>query len=247
LVTAWAGAEIAAFFGYVLPSGQFKFWLVTKLTDLIAALPIAGERLAEWSWKCIQQMGEVPALWPILLVFLLSLDVAVMHQEAWRKNSSLRTGVFLAAACAGALVFGLASGALIGSPVPSTHDTADIKVLPTPTKIVPDWYLLPYYALLRAMPDKLAGVTVAFAAMAVPLAWPWVEADVLRTGPMRFVWFSLCLIQTAVWIGLGYLGSRPPDDWVIEAARVLAVLYFAYFLVWPPVLRRIALQGAPVR
>jgi quinol-cytochrome oxidoreductase complex cytochrome b subunit len=246
LGVAWAGPEIAGFFGYGLIWVQFKFWLVTWLTNLLAALPIAGERLAEWCWRTIQRIGEVPAPSPILLLLLLGFDIAVMHQEAWRKSSLMRIVIFLAAACAGALILGLAVGAITGA-APRAQDMADIGGLPTPPKIVPDWYFLPLYSLLRSIPDKLAGVAVMFAAMAVPLAWPWMRADQLRTGPTRWVWLLLCIAQAAIWICLGYLGSRPPDPFGIQAARVLAVLYFAFFLAWPPLLRRVALKGASDR
>jgi ubiquinol-cytochrome c reductase cytochrome b subunit len=250
LAAVWAGTEIAAFFGYALIWGQFKFWIVTLLTNLLAALPVAGERLAEAFWKNIQWIGQVSEPWPVLLLLLLSLDVSVMHHEAWRRSSLLRITIFLAAACAVALILGLAAGTVIssiGSLAPGTHELAGIGALPAPSKIVPDWYFLPYYALLRAVPVKLAGVAVMFAAMAVPLAWPWMGADVLRKGSTRWVWLSLCISQAAIWIGLAYLGSRPPDLPVIQAARVLGVLYFAFFLAWPPLLRKIALNRTPHR
>jgi quinol-cytochrome oxidoreductase complex cytochrome b subunit len=173
-----------------------------------------------------------------------------MHQKAWRKSSLLQIGIFLAMACAGALILGLAVGVvitLIGSPAPSARDMADIGALPAPPKIVPDLHGLPFYALLRAMPDKLAGVAVMLAAMAVPLVWPWMGADVLRTGSTRWVWLFLCVTQAVVWIGLAYLGSRQAQPPVIEATRMLTFLYFAFFLVWPPLLRKIALKGAPDR
>jgi ubiquinol-cytochrome c reductase cytochrome b subunit len=238
LIAAWTGSEFAGFSSYTFLWGQLKFWLSTCLTSLLTALPIAGERLAEAFWRNVQGISEVAALWPILILALLGLDVAVMHQADWRNSSLLRAGIFLAAAFAGALTLGLAAGALIGDPVPRALDMADIGGLPTPLKVVPDWYELPFYALLRAVPEKLAGVTIMFASLAVPAVWPWMGADGLRKGSTRRVWLFLCVSQAAIWAGLTYLGSRPPDPWVTRAAQVLGVFYFAFFLVWPPLLRR---------
>jgi ubiquinol-cytochrome c reductase cytochrome b/c1 subunit len=245
LASAWAGAEIAEFLGYTLIWLQFKFWLVTWVTNLLAAVPVAGERLAEGFVRSIQPISEVPAPSPILLLFLLGLDIAVMHREAWRNSSFLRTGIFLAMAAAGAFILGLAAGVLHGNSAPIAHDMVDIGTLPAPPKIVPEWYFLPFYALLRSIPDKLAGAVLTFAAMAVPLIWPWMGADILRKGSTRWVWLLLCIIQAAIWIGLGYLGSRPPDPLAVQASRVLAVLYFVFFLVWPPMLRQFALRERP--
>jgi ubiquinol-cytochrome c reductase cytochrome b/c1 subunit len=240
LVVAWAGSEIAGFFGYLIPSGQLMFWFASQL----AALPIIGETLAPPYARMAEWMHEAPALGPVLLLCLLSLDLAAGHRDDWRKRSPLQIGVFLAAVVAGAVVLALVGGTFIGLPGPSGPD---IGALPTPAKIIPSWYELPFYALLRAVPAKLAGVVVMFAAMLVPIVWPWMRADLLRTGPMRSMWLLLCLALAAIWIGLGWLGSRPPDPLSIDAAQALAVFYFAFFLFWPPLFHGIARKGSPLR
>jgi quinol-cytochrome oxidoreductase complex cytochrome b subunit len=106
--------------------------------------------------------------------------------------------------------------------------------------IIPPWQMLPFYAVLRSIPNKLLGVVATFAAMAVPIIWPWVGADVLRKGPMRRIWLLLCVSFAAVWIGLTYLGSRSPDPGVILQSQALTVLYFAFFIVAPPLLGKLA-------
>jgi ubiquinol-cytochrome c reductase cytochrome b subunit len=110
---------------------------------------------------------------------------------------------------------------------------------------LPPWHELPFYALLRAVPNKLGGVLLMFAAVLVPMIWPWMRADLLRMGPMRRVWALFCLALAAVWIALGYLGSRPPEGALLPAAQALAVFYFAFFLIVPPVLRKIPRKVAP--
>jgi ubiquinol-cytochrome c reductase cytochrome b/c1 subunit len=238
LIVAWAGSEIIGFFGYLLPWGQLMFWLASQL----AALPVAGEMLAR-SAAHIAGHGA-PALGPILLLCLLSLDIAAGHLDDWRERSRAQIGVFLAAVVAGIVVLALAADMLIGGP---SLGGPDVGALPTRTKLIPSWYELPLYTLLRAVPHKLAGVVVTFAAMMVPIVWPWMRADMFRIGPMRWMWLLLCIAFAAAWIGLGWLGSRPPDPSSIHAAQALAVFYFAFFLVWPPLFHRIARRGSPHR
>ncbi len=229
LIVAWVGAEIIGFLGYVLSWGQLKFWLASRL----AAFPFANDILR---FDGDTQAASFP-LWPILLLCILCLDVAVMHHEAWRRRSLLHAGIFLMAAVVVVAAFGVIAGVLIGAPA-SPASAGDAF-----PPIIPSWYALPFYGILRSVPDKLAGVVVTFAAMAVPLIWPWVRVDALRTGRLCRVWLALCLALAATWIGLAWAGSRPPDPPYINAARALAVVYFAFFLIWPPVLRRLAVAA----
>ncbi|MBI5264963.1 MAG: hypothetical protein HY852_24475 [Bradyrhizobium sp.] len=231
LIAAWLGAEIGSFVGFVTYWGQLSFWLMAKLVGMF------GERaLAEPFTGITQRIGEAAAYWPILGLFLLGLDLAVMHWGRWRKTSLLRKGIFFLSLAAAA--FGLVLAAsFIERPAPDPTTT--------PLHIIPNWYMLPLYALLRSVPNKLAGLLLAFAAMAAPAVWPWMRADELRIGLPR-VWLLLCLAQSAVWIALGYLGSRIMDFQTMHATQALAVLYFAFFLIWPPLLRRM-FPTAPTR
>lgn len=230
LMTTWSGSELAAFFGYVLPWGQIMFWLATMVTN---TLPFTGKLFEPF----MRNPGLSSAIWPLILLLLLAVDLAVMHWERWRGRSLVQAGSFLATAVAAALLLGFAESTLVG---PSTTSLPDLGSYPAPAKIVPAWYELPFYALLRATPNKLAGVVLMYAAMAAPLIWPWMRADDLPAGPMRWAWLLLCLTQAAVWVGLGYLGSRPPVPPQLYIAQALAVLYFAFFLAWPPFLHRMA-------
>jgi ubiquinol-cytochrome c reductase cytochrome b/c1 subunit len=222
LIGAWAGSELAAFFGLILPSGQIAFWLTINV-------PVAGKVLAH----LLQSDGATLSKGFLFLV--LGLDIAVMHYDGWRRRSILQIAVFLAAVGAAATVLGLALGAFINNPASNEANAGSFA-------IVPPWYLLPFYALLRALPNKLGGVVLAFASMLIPMIWPWMHADFLRLGPMHRIWSLLCLLLVAVWLALGYLGSRSPDEAVMIAAQALAVFYFAFFLIFPPLLGRIAAQ-----
>jgi ubiquinol-cytochrome c reductase cytochrome b subunit len=119
--------------------------------------------------------------------------------------------------------------------------------LVTPPHIVPEWYFLPFYAILRAItfdifwiiPAKLGGVLAMFGAIAVLFALPWLDTSPVRSGKFRpiFKWFYYGLMID--FIVLGYVGSQPPEGWLPTIGLVATAYYFAYFLVVLPVLSRI--------
>lgn len=83
-----------------------------------------------------------------------------------------------------------------------------------------------------------------FAAFATPAIWPWIGADALRARMPR-TWLVSCLALAAIWVGLGYVGSLPVEGWAMAAAQVLALLYFAFFLMLPSILNRLPAARAP--
>jgi quinol-cytochrome oxidoreductase complex cytochrome b subunit len=106
----------------------------------------------------------------------------------------------------------------------------------TPTHIVPEWYYLPFYAILRAIPNKLLGV-IALATSIVVLAFmPWLDTSPVRSANYRPLYRQFLLIFFAAVIGLGYLGSQEPVGGYVIAARLLAAYYFAFFFIILPLL-----------
>jgi ubiquinol-cytochrome c reductase cytochrome b/c1 subunit len=232
LITAWVGDELASFFGFIVPWGQLTFWAM----HWVAELPLVGETLAS---AFASNSAWISAISPAPLLFLLCLDIAMMHRETWRRTSFTRIGTFLIAVGLVALVLGFASSVVVERLATGAHRFDAASGL-TPPHIMPTWQTLPLYALLRSIPTKLMGVVAVFAAMTIPIIWPWMRVDRLRRGPMHIVWLSLCLMFAGVWIWLSYLGSRTPDSFVIIQSQALAICYFAFFLVAPPVLHKLA-------
>ena len=115
----------------------------------------------------------------------------------------------------------------------------------TPAHIVPEWYFLPFYAVLRAIPSKLLGVIALFAAVLLPAALPWLDTSKTKSGRYRPMFRKAFFAFLIVCIGLGYLGSQPPEGAFLIAARLLTLLYFAYFLVVLPVLGKIEKSTEP--
>jgi ubiquinol-cytochrome c reductase cytochrome b/c1 subunit len=231
-IAAWVGLELVGFSNFVMPWGQLGFWLASW----VFALPVIGPTVA----PALAAATGLPTVSSLLLLCLLCIDIATMHRNVWRQYSAVQIGAFLTAVAIGALLMGMALGALAELVLPGMHGAEAAASAVTPIRILPSWYELPLYALLRSIPNKLIGVAVMFAAMLVPAIWPWVHADELRKGSLRKVWLSSCLILAGAWIALGYLGSRPPDGIGIIQSQILAVYYFAFFLVVPFIIRRCA-------
>ena len=110
--------------------------------------------------------------------------------------------------------------------------------LVTPPHIVPEWYFLPFYAILRAIPNKLLGVIALFMSILIAAALPWLDTSKVKSGTYRPTFRKFYWIFVAVSIGLGYLGSQPAEGAFLWVARVLTFYYFFHFLVILPVLSR---------
>jgi quinol-cytochrome oxidoreductase complex cytochrome b subunit len=106
----------------------------------------------------------------------------------------------------------------------------------TPQHIVPEWYYLPFYAILRAIPNKLLGVIALFGSIGILAFLPWLDTSKVRSANYRPLYRQFFWIFVVVCIGLGWLGSKPPEGAYVLIARIFTVYYFAYFLVILPIL-----------
>jgi ubiquinol-cytochrome c reductase cytochrome b subunit len=111
--------------------------------------------------------------------------------------------------------------------------------LVTPAHIVPEWYFLPFYAILRAIPDKLGGVLAMFGAIAVLFILPWLDTSRVRSCTFRpiYKWFMMLLVVDV--IVLGFCGAKPPEGFWVPLSQVATLYYFAHFLVLLPILGKI--------
>ena len=106
----------------------------------------------------------------------------------------------------------------------------------TPAHIVPEWYFLPFYAILRAIPDKLGGVIAMFASIAILAFLPWLDTSKVRSAAYRPLYRIFSWVFVACAIGLGYLGAMPAEGGYVIASRLLTAYYFAHFLIVIPLL-----------
>src|SRR5262249_32479434 len=106
----------------------------------------------------------------------------------------------------------------------------------TPAHIVPEWYYLPFYAILRSIPNKLAGVVAMFGSILVLAFLPWLDTSRVKSAAYRPLYKQFFWVFVLVCLGLGWLGSKPPEGGYVIAARILTAYYFIHFLIIFPLL-----------
>ena len=106
----------------------------------------------------------------------------------------------------------------------------------TPPHIVPEWYFLPFYAILRAIPDKLLGVIALFASIGVLFLIPWLDTSRVRSVKFRPLYKPFFWLFVIVCVALGYLGAKPPEGWHLFFARLCTAYYFFHLLIIMPLI-----------
>lgn len=258
----WVGIIIfllmmaTAFMGYVLPWGQMSFWGATVITNLFSALPIIGPKIVVWLWggysvdnPTLNRFFALHYLLPFIIVGAVALHLAALFSVGSNNPSGVEVKTkkdiipfhpyFTIKDIVGIIAFFLVfSYFLFFHPNSLGHpdNYTPANPLVTPSHIVPEWYFLPFYAILRAVPDKLGGVLLMFGAIAVLFALPWLDRSKIKSGAYRplFKWFYLAFIFDVIF--LGYLGKSPAEGWYIWGSRVAALYYYAYFFVILPIL-----------
>jgi quinol-cytochrome oxidoreductase complex cytochrome b subunit len=262
-----------AFMGYVLPWGQMSFHGAVVITNLFGALPVVGPAITTWLWggfavddPTLNRFFSLHYLLPFMIAGVVALHIWALHVPGnnnptgvnvkskedtvpfhpyYTVKDGFAIGVFL-------LLFGFF---VFWNPNVLGHADNYIPANPlvTPSHIVPEWYFLPFYAILRAVPNKLAGVLGMFGAIAVLFVLPWLDTSKVRSmryRPTARLYFFIFLLACIV---LGFCGAKLPDDPVIPGvtsftlidsdlnsfvwlSRIAALYYFAYFLVITPIL-----------
>ena len=246
-----------AFMGYVLPWGQMSFWGATVITSLFSAIPVVGEFITTWLWggysvdnPTLNRFFSLHFLLPFMIAGVVVLHVWALHVTGQNNPSGIevksveRDTVPFTPYATVKDAFGLVCFLIFYMwfvfYVPNYLGDADNYIpanpLQTPHHIVPEWYFLPFYAILRAIPAKLGGVMAMFGAIAVLAFLPWLDTSKVRSAAYRPVYRIFFWVFVACAIGLGYLGAMPAEGGYITASRILTVWYFVHFLVILPLL-----------
>jgi quinol-cytochrome oxidoreductase complex cytochrome b subunit len=245
-----------AFLGYVLPWGQISFWGATVITSIFSAVPYFGNEIVIWLWGgytvtnvTLKRFYSFHYILPFILTAIIFVHLALLHKDgsnnplgAKTTNISFYPYIYLKDLVAFfVLILALTIVVcfwpnFLGDP--TNYIRADS--LKTPAHLLPEWYFLPFYAILRVIPHKLAGVLIIIASLVsvgiLPFtSRPWTRSATFR--PMYRVWFWLwfgtCLLLG--WSGQTPLGGKEGDFYIL-VGRILTGIYFFLILVCPSLL-----------
>jgi ubiquinol-cytochrome c reductase cytochrome b/c1 subunit len=247
---------MTGFMGYVLPWGQMSFWAATVITNLFSAIPVFGESIVTWLWggysvgnPTLNRFYSLHYLLPFVILGVVVLHVWALHVSGQNNpagvepRSKQETVPFTPHATIKDLFLTVVFCILYAWFVfylpnylghPDNYIPANPSV--TPTHIVPEWYYLPFYAILRAIPNKLLGVLFLMASIVILAFVPWLDTSKVRSASYRPLYRQFFWVFAAVCVGLGWLGSKPAEGNYVLAARVLTAWYFIHFLVILPLL-----------
>jgi ubiquinol-cytochrome c reductase cytochrome b subunit len=243
---------ITAFLGYVLPWGQMSFWGATVITNLVTAVPIAGPDIAFFLWggfsvanPTLNRFFSLHYLLPFVIIGLVLLHLVLLHQHGssnplGASDAPDRTPFYPYFYVKD--LFGFLGLVLVFSFLiffvpnvlghPDNYREADPLV--TPSHIVPEWYLLPYYAILRSIPNKLLGVIAMAAAILILALLPYSHRGFLATSLFRSHYkFVFWLFVTDV-ILLGWIGGSSVDEPYLTIGRLATLFYFSFFVTLVP-------------
>ena len=245
-----------AFMGYVLPWGQMSFWGATVITNLFSAIPVVGDTIVSLLWggysvgnPTLNRFFALHYLLPFMIAGVVVLHVWALHVCGQNNptgvpiKSSRDAIPFTPYATIkdvfATIVFMMFFAWWVFF-VPNYLGHADnyIPANPavTPAHIVPEWYFLPFYAILRAIPDKLGGVVAMVGAIVMLALVPWLDTSRVRSANYRPMYRQFFWAFCIVCVLLGWLGSKPPEGGYVIAARVCTAWYFIHFLVILPLL-----------
>jgi len=245
-----------AFMGYVLPWGQMSYWGATVITNLFSAIPFVGKAIVTWLWggfsvdnATLNRFYSLHYLLPFVIVGVVFLHVVALHITGSNNPLGIEpTGpqdtipfhpyytikdmvamvVFLTLWAA--LVFFAPN--LLGNP----DNYIPANPLSTPAHIVPEWYLLPFYAILRSIPNKLFGVIAMFGSILLLFVLPWLDTSPVRSANFRPLYRIFFIPFVIACVVLGIVGANPPQGSWLLIGRIATAWYFLHFLVILPLI-----------
>jgi ubiquinol-cytochrome c reductase cytochrome b subunit len=242
------------FLGYVLPYGQMSLWGATVITNLLSAIPIFGQDLVELIWggfsvsnATLNRFFSLHYILPFLLAALALAHLIALHTHGSNNPNGISSNgdryaihpyymfkdlitIFFFFLALSVLVFYYPN--LLGH----SDNYVEANPMSTPASIVPEWYLLPYYAILRSIPNKLLGVIAMFGSLLILLILPIVDVSRQRGSQFRpamklAFWFFVFNFFILMWIG-----SQHPNEPFVFIGQVSTFFYFAWFIVIVPVI-----------
>jgi ubiquinol-cytochrome c reductase cytochrome b subunit len=248
-----------AFMGYVLPWGQMSYWAATVITNLFSAIPVVGGKIVTLLWggftvgnPTLNRFFSLHYLLPFIIVAVIGLHLVALHQHG--SNNPLGIDhrgpqdtipfhpYYTVKDMFGLCVFLLFFSIFIFY-IPNMLSSADNYIpanpMVTPNHIVPEWYLLPYYAILRSVPNKLFGVILSFGSILLLFLVPWLDTSRVRSARFRPIYKWVYWLLPIDVLALGYVGANPPAGSVVLIGQVATFYYFLHFLILMPLIGKI--------
>ena len=243
-----------AFLGYTLPWGQMSYWGATVITNILAAIPVVGDTIQSLLWggysvgnPTVNRFFSLHFLLPWMIAGVVVLHVWALHVTGQNNptgipiKSSKDAVPFTPYATikdvfAVVVFMILFAWFIFYQPNYLGHADNYVPANPavTPAHIVPEWYFLPFYAILRAVPSKLGGVILMFSAVLILALAPWLDTSRVRSCNYRPIYRQVFWVFVAVCVILGWLGAKPPEGGYVIASQICTAYYFAHFLVVMP-------------
>jgi len=245
---------LTAFIGYVLPWGQMSFWGATVITSLASAIPVVGMDITYWLWggfsvdnATLNRFFSLHYLLPFIIAGASIVHIAALHQYGSNNPLGCLAVVdkvsfypyFFLKDLVGWVIFALFFSFFIYfAPNTLGHPDNYIPANPmsTPAHIVPEWYFLPVYAILRSIPNKLAGVAAIGLVFVSLLLLPFINTSSIRSSNFRPLHKKLFWLFVADCLLLGWIGCQPVEDPYVLIGQLASVYFFAYFLIFIPFL-----------
>ena len=257
----WMGVVIlflmmaTAFLGYVLPWGQMSFWGATVITNLMSVIPFIGDQFVIWLWggysvgdPTLNRFFALHYLLPFVIAGVVFLHLWALHTNHsnnpkgidlkkktdwipfhpyYTIKDTFGLGVFF--------MFFFAMVFYAPNILGHTDNYIPADPLVTPAHIVPEWYFLPFYAILRAIPSKELGVVAMVASIAILFILPWLDRSKVRAATFRPVYKQMYWIFFINVFVLGWVGAMPPEGVYVLIGRITTAIYFGFFLLLPVV------------
>nr|AEK79998.1 apocytochrome b [Phaeocystis antarctica] len=246
-----------AFMGYVLVWGQMSFWAATVITNFFTAFPIVGDKIVTLLWggfsvdnATLNRFFSLHYLLPFLIAGVVVVHMAAVHNDGSNNPLGISSHADKIAFFPYFFIkdtLGLVGGLIFFSfwvyyaPNSLGHPDNYIPANPmsTPEHIVPEWYFLFAYAILRSIPNKLMGVLALFASLLVLLVLPVINTSAVRSSLYRPLYQKFFWFLVADFFLLSYLGQAPAESPYIEVGQVATVYYFSFFIILVPILGRL--------
>lgn len=246
-----------AFTGYVLPWGQMSFWGATVITNMVTAIPLGGKTIVQWLWggytinnPTLHRFFSLHFFLPFLIAGLSLIHLALLHKEGSSSPIGSDTGVddlpfypYFVSKDVFAFFSFLVFFATFVFYFPNTLNHPDNYIpadpMHTPAHVVPEWYFLSFYAILRSIPHKAGGILAMLGAILVLFLIPFIYNSDVRNTTYRPL-FKICFwLFVSDFIILTWLGQKPVRDTFIYAGQIATAYYFLFFFFLIPFVGKI--------